>query len=176
MMQFTTQTRTWVHAKSPQSCPTLGDPMDCRPPGSSVHGPLQARILEWVSMPSSRGSSQPWGWTQVSCLAGGFFTTSVTWEAPHLGHFWTKKELLEVRLGWQHSPEHKGVSFWPDLLACLPPLPQSWSQWGYRHQINLGSVAMLFFYIWNESPPPQLNLTLLLLQTWLSPDVSAKVS
>ena len=44
-------------AKSLQSCPTLCNPMDCSPPGSSIHGILQARILEWVSMPSSRGSS-----------------------------------------------------------------------------------------------------------------------
>ena len=44
-----------VHAKSLQSCPTLCDPMDCSPPGSSAHGILQARILEWVAMPSSRG-------------------------------------------------------------------------------------------------------------------------
>ena len=43
----------------PQSCPTLCDPVDCRPPGSSVHGILQARVLEWVATPSSRGSSQP---------------------------------------------------------------------------------------------------------------------
>ena len=42
-----------------QSCPTLCDPMDCSPPGSSVHGILQARILEWVAIPFSRGSSQP---------------------------------------------------------------------------------------------------------------------
>ena len=41
-----------------QSCPTLCDPMDCSQPGSSVHGILQARILEWVVMLSSRGSSQ----------------------------------------------------------------------------------------------------------------------
>ena len=39
-------------------CPTLCSPMDCSPPGSSVHGLLQARVLEWVAMPSSRGSSQ----------------------------------------------------------------------------------------------------------------------
>ena len=44
--------------KSLQSCPTLCNPMNCSPPGSSVHGILQARILEWVAMPSSRGSSQ----------------------------------------------------------------------------------------------------------------------
>ena len=48
-----------VSAKSLQSCPTLCNPMSCSPPGSSVHGILQARILEWVAMPSSRGSSQP---------------------------------------------------------------------------------------------------------------------
>ena len=46
-------------AKSLQSCLILSDPMDCSLPGSSVHGILQARILEWVAMPSSRGSSQP---------------------------------------------------------------------------------------------------------------------
>ena len=40
-----------------QSCPTLCDAMDCSPPGTSVHGILQARILEWAAMPSSRGSS-----------------------------------------------------------------------------------------------------------------------
>ena len=46
-----------VHAKSLQSCLTLCNPMDCSPPGSSVHGILRARILEWVVMPFSRGSS-----------------------------------------------------------------------------------------------------------------------
>ena len=53
-----------------QSCLTLCDLMDCSPAGSSVHGILQARILEWVAMPSTRGSSQPRNWTQVSHIAG----------------------------------------------------------------------------------------------------------
>ena len=64
---------------------SLCDPMDCSPPGSSVHGILQTRILEWVAMPSSRGSS----WARdrtlvscVSCIASGFFTHWATWEAP----------------------------------------------------------------------------------------------
>ena len=60
-----------------QLCLTLCDPMDCRPPGSSVHGILQARVLEWVAMPFSRGSFQPRDQTHVSCVscfAGGFFT------------------------------------------------------------------------------------------------------
>ena len=48
-----------VCAKSLQSCPTLCDPMDCRPPSSSLHGILQARILEWVAMPFSRDLPDP---------------------------------------------------------------------------------------------------------------------
>ena len=51
-----------------QSCLTVCNPVDCTPPGSSVHGILQARKVEWVPMPSSRGSSQPRGRTLVSCL------------------------------------------------------------------------------------------------------------
>ena len=51
-----------------QSCPTLCDPMDCCPPGSSVHGISQARILEWVAISLSRRSSQPRNWTRVSCI------------------------------------------------------------------------------------------------------------
>ena len=57
-----------------QLCPTLCNPIDYSPQGSSVHGILQARILEWVAMPSSWASSQPRDQTQVSCIAGGFFT------------------------------------------------------------------------------------------------------
>ena len=49
-------------------------PMDCSLPGSSVHGILYTRILKWVAMTSSRGSSQPRDQTQVSHIAGGFFT------------------------------------------------------------------------------------------------------
>ena len=52
-----------------QLCPTLGDPMDCRPPGSSIHGIFQARILEWIVTSFSRGSSQPRDQTRVSCLS-----------------------------------------------------------------------------------------------------------
>ena len=56
--------------KVTQSCPTLCDPMDY-----AVHGTLQAKILEWVAFPFSRGSSQPRDQTQVSRIAGGFFTS-----------------------------------------------------------------------------------------------------
>ena len=65
-----------------QLCLTLCDPMDCSLPGSSVHGILQARILEYVAIPFCKGSSQPRDQTQVSCIASGFFTIWATREAP----------------------------------------------------------------------------------------------
>ena len=58
-----------VHMRA-QSCPTVCDPMDYSPPGSSVHGVLQARILEWVAISFSGGSSQPRDPTRVLCIAG----------------------------------------------------------------------------------------------------------
>ena len=57
--------------------------MDCSRPDSSVHGILQARILEWVAIPFSRISSQPRDWAWVSCIAGGFLTIWATREAHH---------------------------------------------------------------------------------------------
>ena len=65
-----------VKVKVIQLCPTLCDPIDY-----TVHGILQARILEWVAFPFSRGSSQPKDWTQVSLIADGFFTSWATGEA-----------------------------------------------------------------------------------------------
>ena len=72
----------WLKVLVTQSCPTLCHPMDCSPPVSFVHGILQARILEWVAIPFSRGSSWPKDRTQVSCIAGRFFTVWATREAP----------------------------------------------------------------------------------------------
>ena len=57
-----------------QLCLTLCDPTDCSPPGSSVHGILQARILEWVAILFFGGSCRPRDWTCISCSAGRFFT------------------------------------------------------------------------------------------------------
>ena len=63
-----------MRAQSLQSCLTLCDPMDYSPPDSSVQGILQAIILEWVAIPSSRGSPQPGDQTSNSSIAGRFFT------------------------------------------------------------------------------------------------------
>ena len=75
-----------LNLKSPvslvaQLCPTLCNPSDCSPQGSSVYGILQARILEWVAIPFFRGSSSPRDLTQVSCIAGGLFTIWANREA-----------------------------------------------------------------------------------------------
>ena len=69
--------KVWVA----QLCPTLCDHMDCSSQASLSMGILQARILEWVAMPFSRGSSQPRDWTWVSRIAGRFFTIWATREA-----------------------------------------------------------------------------------------------
>ena len=74
----------WLNINSPsillvtQLCPILCDPTGWSPLGSSVHGILQARILEWVAIPSSRGSSQTRDQTQVFCIARRFFTVWAT--------------------------------------------------------------------------------------------------
>ena len=65
----------YVYVLVAQLCLTLCDPMDRNPPGSSVHGVLQARILEWVAIPFSRGSSHHRDQNQVSCIAGRFFSS-----------------------------------------------------------------------------------------------------
>ena len=88
----------WVCVLSHFNHVWLCDPMDCSPPGSSVHGILRARILEWVTMPPPGDLPNP-GIEPMSlmspALAGGFFTTSTTWEDPGLSQ--TYCELCECR-------------------------------------------------------------------------------
>ena len=79
-----------------QSCPTLCNPVDCGPPGSAVHGILQARILEWVASSLSRISSWPRNRTRVSIIAGRFFTIWATREALHLYLYWTVYLIVEM--------------------------------------------------------------------------------
>ena len=74
-----------VHNKLLQLCLTLCDLMDCSLPGSSVHGILQARILEWIVMPSSRATSWPRNRTSISCIGAG--TQPALWSNSHT-HIW----------------------------------------------------------------------------------------
>ena len=103
-----------MHAKSLQSCPTLCKPMDCSLPGSSVHGILQAGILQWVAMPSS-GDLPHRGMEPSSLispvLAGGFFTARAPWEA-----LWAQvwKQIV-ARAGMEHGSASR-----PGLQPFLP--------------------------------------------------------
>ena len=75
------QSQKYWKWKSLSHVPLFANPMDSSPPGISVYGILQARMLKWVAISFSRGSFQPKDWTQVSCIAGGFFTLWTTREA-----------------------------------------------------------------------------------------------
>ena len=92
-----------------QSCPTLWGPTDYSPPGSCVHGILQTRILEWVTIPFSKGSSQPRDQIQVSCIAGRFFTTWATGKS-----HWTL--ILKICLGTSSSSSQPAVCLY--CLSC----------------------------------------------------------
>ena len=101
-----------------QSCLTLCDPMDCSPPGASVHGILQARILAWVAISSSRDLPSPGIKLPSPALAGGFFTTEPP-EKPHpsCGHkpngSENEEESIQVNRPVKYSERHSL------LLRCL---------------------------------------------------------
>ena len=91
--------------------------MDCSPPGSSVHGILQARILEWIAIPFSRRTSQPRDWTWVSHIAGRFFTV------------WTTRDICLYRKAFLHWLKNSQSQLrtdsysYPDVCLYLPCLP-----------------------------------------------------
>ena len=86
----------WSEVKVAESCPTLCDPMDYSLPGSSIHGILQTRMLEWVALPSFRESSQPRDQMHISYVScKWFFMTSATWEA-----HWFHKEASYSPCWW----------------------------------------------------------------------------
>ena len=115
-----------------QPCPTLCDPMDCSPPGSPVHGILWARMLEWVVIAFSRGSTWPRDWTHFSCLAGRFFinfrgTKCYYWygASHHAGTWWWKKPdqlLVMVTSVLKFAIEHNIPHNWLYLRMVLPPI------------------------------------------------------
>ena len=112
-----------------QLCPTLCDPMDYSPLGSSVHGILQARILEWVTISFSRGSSWPRDRTWVFCIAGRFFIVWATREAQntHCGERAPPVAKVMRKEAWhtQRRDQASGVSLeilkqsTPKTRVCL---------------------------------------------------------
>ena len=121
----------------------LCGPMDCSPPGSTVHGILQARILEWVAISSS--SDWPRDRTMVSCIVGRFYTTRVTWEAPImmvtfsivicLVGFATEQWYINICLIHSvHPPRQPGIAFEDaDWRHGTGP----WVSWGLRGRAGM---------------------------------------
>ena len=96
-------------AKSLQSCPTVCDSSDCSPPGFSVHGALQARMLEWVAKPFSRESSRPRVRTSVSCsscIVSRFFTPEPL--GSHMHHTCPRRSTETFK--WGHYKDTQGSS------------------------------------------------------------------
>ena len=158
-----------------KSCPTLCDPMDCSPPGSSVHGILQARILEWVAISFSRGSSWSKDWTHVSCIG-----RQILYHAPpgkpkfycrkldkkliynldfpwvcYLTHIILAKEpkwgfLLHSRTPW-HQPGPSHSQFLLLILLTKPFILCWYPGWLHTYQVNFFveivlTLATLFFW------------------------------
>ena len=118
-----------------ESCLTVCDPIDCSPPGFSVHGILQARILEWVNIAFSRGSSWPRDRTQVSCIAGRIFTPRATREAPIQSAWGPINLLLDCKIS--DSSLVSETCVFRCLLTCNHP------RGGYTAGDVLGTKALI---------------------------------
>ena len=105
--------------------------MDCSPPGSSVHGILHTKILEWAATPSSRGSSWPRIEPTPLLMAGGFFTTSTSWEAQTLvcmhtcllscySHVWLFVTQWSIALQAPLSMRFSRQEYWSGLPCPSP--------------------------------------------------------
>ena len=155
-------------------CPFLCDPTDCSLPGSSVHGILQARILEWVAMPFSRGSSPPRDQTWVSCIAGRFFTVWATKEALNKNirtNNWHKQNSSrdDVILSWSKSSFGSFFEMsWKNpnevfyqvsitgraslMVQTVKNLPEIWNTWvqslGWEDSLEKGMVTHSSILAW----------------------------
>ena len=136
-----------------QSCPTLCDRMDCSLPGSSVHGIFQARILEWVAISFSRGSSRLRDRTQVSLPVGRHFTVWATREAMLRGihNTFVSKHSAHLCLTL-HGPmdcnppgsSARGI-FWVKTLEWVAISPSRWSP-QLRDQICFSCISRWILY------------------------------
>ena len=113
------QRSEWV--KVAESSLVLCDPMDCNLPGSSVHGILQASVLEWVAIFFSRRSSWPRDQTQVSCIAGRFFIIWATREAEEC--WWTIPFMWLSKMSLHPLPSYYPYKFSSHTAWQLPSFP-----------------------------------------------------
>ena len=129
----------WVTELNWTECLSLCHPMDYRPPGSSVSGIFQARILEWVVFPISRGSSPPRDQTLVSWIAGRFFTVWAIREAPlrtYLATFY-KSDVLKIVFPRRRERGRKEISI------CLAKLGLVLRWWCFHCNLPLSADGLL---------------------------------
>ena len=127
---------------SGESCSVVSnscDTMDFSPPGSSVHGILQARILEWVAFRFSRGSSQPTDQTQVSHTASGFFTVWATWGS--------LRKLKWVAFPFSRDLPDPGIE--PRSPALQVDSLSSVSASGLNVRTNSGHPSIRIYFLYN---------------------------
>ena len=150
----------WCVCEVAQSCLTLCDPVDCSLPGSSVHGIFQARVLEWVAVSFSRGSSPPRDWTQVCHIAGRRFIVRATLSRWHLYVPWLKKLTQNLdhhtQLCWEEKWGRQGICSYSGVLCFKGGVLGFWKRlsgsegskgrlWGLRRrmaQLALVLVAL----------------------------------
>ena len=137
-----------VHAKLLQLCPTLCKPMDCSPSGSSVLGSLQARILKWVPMPSSRRSSWIRDWTRISYVS--CIGRRILYHEHHLG------SLGDFYMLISKSPSLLSLCCHRSPISVTFLLAHSSSAiFSFFSVIGFGSVFYLssFFFLCSSPPP-----------------------
>ena len=122
-----------MHAQLPQRHPTLCDPMDCSPPGSSVHEILQARILEWVAISFSRGVPDPGIEPGSPELTGGFSTTEPPGKS--IKYFYL---LLKISVSWRPPWHLPGLNHPPGVELRTWSLPDRWRVRSPRLHRNSG--------------------------------------
>ena len=134
-------------------CPTLCHPMDCNPPGFSVHGILQARILKWVANPFSRGPSRPRDQTHVS-----YFSCTGKWVLYHWCHLGIPETSPLPDNSRSHLSQVRNNLHGPDMSVVTGPggvvLALSWSQCLWKENS--------LFHMLCAFPAPKLRLFLLI--------------
>ena len=140
--------------------------MNCSPPGSSVHGILQARILEWVAISFSGESSRPRDWSQVSWIAGRRFNLWATREAPHIKKNFKGEVILLFYIYiyiWPFCAAYRILASWLGIEP-MPPALEAWSlnHWTTRevprpsYQCILIYQYILYINIWSPDAKSRL--------------------
>ena len=137
-----------------QLCPILCDPFDCSPPGSSIHGIFQPKILEWVAISSSRGSSQPRDGTWVPCIGRWVLYHWATWEAlPTLLHPQITPQLVCAPLYYlylyQSTEVPKFCHAYNETFRLFPVVPD-WTQGGEKLPRPFICVLSKYFCWWHS--------------------------